>query len=270
MKIIHLTDTHFGYTGQKIYQRSPQPALTKAVESINREHSDAEMVVITGDLAHAGHPEAYTNLQSTLSKLVIPYHLVIGNHDHRPTLAETFSNFEFDENGFAQKVIQTERGVFILLDTVKEGTHAGTYCEQRFQWLKQQIDSANGQPVYLFMHHAPFDTGIPAMDAISLDKAHGEQLGNLLTQHSNIKHLFFGHYHRPIAGQWRGIAFSTLRSMNHQVRLDLNDEVMIQGNFEEPQYCVVLLESDRTVIHYHDYMHESEEFEIGSPLEAHV
>ncbi|GAL24549.1 hypothetical protein JCM19239_2003 [Vibrio variabilis] len=51
MKIIHLTDTHLGYVGQKIYQRSPILALEKAVESINLEHSDAEMLIITGDLA---------------------------------------------------------------------------------------------------------------------------------------------------------------------------------------------------------------------------
>ncbi|GEA59127.1 phosphodiesterase [Vibrio comitans] len=270
MKIIHLTDTHFGYTGQKIYQRSPKNALEKAVESINLEHGDADMLIITGDLAHAGHPEAYANLQSTLSQLSIPYHLVIGNHDDRPTLSKTFSTFEFDENGFAQKCIQTEQGLFILLDTVKEGTHAGYYCEKRFDWLKTQLEANAGQSVYLFMHHAPFDTGIPAMDAISLDKTHSLQLGELLDHYSNVKHIFFGHYHRPIAGQWRGIAFSTLRGMNHQVRLDLHDKHMIQGNFEEPQYCVVLLENDRTLVHYHDYMYETEEFEIGNPLEAHI
>ncbi|MDK9760090.1 metallophosphoesterase [Vibrio sp. D173a] len=110
MKIIHLTDTHLGYTGQEIYQRSPIPALEKAIKSINQEHTDAEMLVITGDLAHAGHPEAYQNLKSILEKLTIPYHLVIGNHDDRPTISELFHDFELDENGFAQKVITTKKG----------------------------------------------------------------------------------------------------------------------------------------------------------------
>ena len=270
MKIIHLTDTHLGYTGQEIYQRSPIPALEKAIKSINQEHSDAEMLVITGDLAHAGHPEAYQNLKSILEQLTIPYHLVIGNHDDRPTISELFHDFKLDENGFAQKVITTEKGLFILLDTVIEGTHAGYYCETRFAWLEEQLAKANNTPVYVFMHHAPFDTGIPAMDVISLKKSHGERLGDLFDKYNTVKHLFFGHYHRPIAGQWRGIAFSTLRGMNHQVRLDLHRDNMIQGCFEEPQYCVVLLEDDRTLIHYHDYMHQSDHFDIGNPVKAHI
>lgn len=270
MKIIHLTDTHFGYNGQLIYNRSPLPALEKAVASVNAEHADAEMMIITGDLAHAGHPEAYQNLHETLSKLAIPYHLVIGNHDDRPTLSELFDNFKVDSNGFAQQVIKTEKGVFILLDTVQEGTHAGVYCEQRFQWLNEQLKTYKDQVVYVFMHHAPFDTGIPSMDLISLDKAAGVQLGDILVQHGNVKHIFFGHYHRPIAGQWRNIAFSTLRGMNHQVALDLTRLDVIPGCDEEPQYCVVLLEDDRTVVHYHDFMHKNEKFDLGKPTESDV
>ncbi|GAL20615.1 3',5'-cyclic-nucleotide phosphodiesterase [Vibrio maritimus] len=272
MKIIHLTDTHLGYIGQKIYQRSPVIALEKAVESINQEHSDAEMLIITGDLAHAGHPEAYETLEKTLSELTIPYHLVIGNHDDRAVLSEIFPTFELDENGFGQKVIETQKGVFILLDTMIEGTHAGVYCEQRLDWLENEISKADAanRPVYLFMHHAPFDTGIPALDVIGLEKQASARLADIFDEFGNIKHLFFGHYHRPIAGSWRGVAFSTLRSMNHQVRLDMHCESMIQGCFEEPQYCVVLLQDDATVVHYHDYMHSSEHFDIGDPLKAHV
>ncbi len=270
MKIIHLTDTHFGHTGQMIYQRSPVPALKNAVASINAEHGDAEMVVITGDLAHAGHPDAYANLAQTLSELNMPYHLVIGNHDHRPTVSEFFKDFKLDENGFAQQAIAIKNGLFLLLDTVKEGTHAGYYCQQRFEWLERQLTQAGDTPVYLCMHHAPFDTGIPSMDVIGLDKQHSRQLGELLAGFPQVKHIFFGHYHRPIAGQWNGIAFSTLRSMNHQVRLNMNEADMIFGCFEEPQYCVVLLKEDRTLVHYHDYMHSSEHFEIGAPHSAEV
>ncbi len=268
MKIIHLTDTHLGYHDQKIYNRDPLPALEKAIKSINSEHSDAAMMVITGDLAHSGHPDAYQILHSALSKLTIPYHLVIGNHDDRAVISTLFPDFKLDEYGFAQKVIETEKGAFILLDSVEPGTHAGVYSSERFEWLQNKLTQYKKKPVYIFMHHAPFDTGIPAMDLISLDKQHSIKLGDMLESHGQVKHLFFGHYHRPIAGQWRGIAFSTLRGTNHQGVLDLYQSDVISACFEEPQYCVVLLEDDRTLVHYHDYMHVHDTFDLGSPTDA--
>lgn len=268
MKFIHLTDPHFGYEGQEIYQRDPTHALERAIDSINKEHSDAQMVVITGDLAHSGHPDAYTRLFTRLEKLQIPYYLIIGNHDHRPTLAKLFNDFVLDEYGFAQQVIKTQQGRFLLLDTVQEGTHAGVYCAQRFAWLKQQLEEAKDENIYIFMHHAPFATRLAAMDTIGLEPTHSQQFAELLSNYPNVKHIFFGHYHRPIAGQWQGIAFSTLRSMNHQVRLDFNNQQMILGCFEEPQYCVVFLQKEQTLVHYHDYMHQNAKFDIGSPTET--
>lgn len=268
MKIIHLTDTHFARFGQEVYGRSPLLALEKAVKSINAEHRDAEMMIVTGDLAHSGDYEAYQGLFHVLSKLLIPYYLVMGNHDSRTGMKSVFKDLPVDKSGFIQYGIRAGERLFLLLDTVEAGTHAGFYCGKRFQWLQEQLASS-GQDIYIFMHHAPFDTGIPSMDKIGLDKQQAERLGDLLVSCRRVKHIFFGHYHRPVSGQWRGIPFSALRSMNHQVRLDLRCESVIPGCFEEPQYCVVLLKGDRTIVHYHDYMHQSRRFEIGSPLTAH-
>jgi 3',5'-cyclic AMP phosphodiesterase CpdA len=95
------------------------------------------------------------------------------------------------------------------------------------------------------MHHPPFDIGHPLMDLIKLDDAEG--FAALLKGHS-IRHIFFGHAHRTISGQWRGIPFSALPSLNHQLPL-VGGSVPTVYSDEPPMYAVVLLEDDRTIVH---------------------
>lgn len=100
------------------------------------------------------------------------------------------------------------------------------------------------------------------MDRIGLLETRPFQAA-LQGQTHRIKHLFFGHIHRPIFSSWRGIPFSTMRGTNHQVALRLDDTVKIPGSHEPPQYSVVLLNDDAVTIHVHDFLDGSERFWLG-------
>lgn len=205
MKFIHLTDTHVVQREKTLYGGDPVARLAQAVFSINAEHSDANFVVLTGDVAHWGDEEAYTAARDELSKLTVPLHLLIGNHDEGPALSNSFPEVPRDENGFFQAGFDTEMGRCLLLDTKASGTHAGAYCEQRRAWLSKELAATDG-PVFLFMHHPPFPVGIKAMDGIMMQDA--EAFSEVLAPHrSRIRHLFFGHVHRAIFGNWRGTSF---------------------------------------------------------------
>ncbi|MFT6913809.1 MAG: Icc protein [Motiliproteus sp.] len=256
MKLIHFTDTHLCLPGQTLYGTSPLERLNTCIDSINSEHNDADLCIITGDLAHRGEPAAYQQLDDALSRLRVPYQLVIGNHDDRDLLAEQFPTIERDANDFMQSAHQCAAGTLLLMDTVKAGTHAGAYCEQRQQWLAEQLEQAQGD-IFLFMHHAPFKTGLKAMDQIGMDPDDRIALKRLIEAHGRVRHLFFGHYHRPITGTWAGMGFSTLRGMNHQTVLDMDNDQAVQINHEPPAYAIALLEPDQIVIHSHDFMDSS-------------
>ena len=115
-------------------------------------------------------------------------------------------------------------------------------------------------PVFLFMHHPPFKTGIASMDRIMLHDA--EAFHDVIAPHkARIRHLFFGHVHRAIFGTWRGISYSGMRGLNHQVALELNGAAdRIAANFEPPAYGVVLLSDDQVTVHLHDFADRSERF----------
>ena len=266
MKLIHFTDTHLCLPGQTLYGTSPLERLNACIESINSEHSDADLCIITGDLAHRGETAAYQQLNEALSRLRVPYQLVIGNHDDRDLLAAQFPTIQRDVNGFMQSVHHCEAGTLLLLDTVKAGTHAGAYCEKRQHWLAEQLEQAHGD-VFLFMHHAPFKTGLKAMDMIGIDRDDGIAMKRLIQAHGRARHMFFGHYHRPISGAWAGMSFSTLRGMNHQVVLDMHNDQALKLNHEPPAYAIALLEPDQIVIHCHDFMDSSRCFTSGDEPE---
>ena len=266
MKIIHFTDTHFIPAGKTLYGRDPATALERCIADINRNHPDAARCVITGDLTHWGEPEAFDHLKQHLDQLKVPLRLLVGNHDNRDVFRQWFGDHPYDENGFIQTVEDLPVGRFIYLDTNKPGHHEGWYCEQRMQWLEEQFAAAKGKDLYLFMHHPPFDIGIPALDRISLVQK--EAFSEVVKPHRDqIRHLFFGHIHRPLAGSWLGIPMSSLRAMNHQVQLDLTNAAL-KGNFEPAAYCVVLFRDDALIVHTHDFMDSSPKFDMAcSPVQ---
>jgi len=88
------------------------------------------------------------------------------------------------------------------------------------------------------------------MDLIPLED--GEGFGALLAG-KDVRHLFFGHAHRTISGQWRGIPFSALPSLNHQLPL-VGGSVPTVYSEEPAMYAVVLIENDCTIVHADAYL----------------
>lgn len=264
MKFIHLTDTHVIGGGRILYGSDPARRLKLAVDSINSEHGDAAFAIVTGDLTHWGDKSAYEVFAEQIGQLTMPVHLMVGNHDDTTAFVGHFPNTQRDANGFVQYAFDTPFGRAICLDTKQERSHAGAYCQPRLDWLRDQLTQTKGS-FLLFMHHPPFKVGIAAMDAIMMLDA--EAFHEVIAPHKErIRHLFFGHVHRAIFGDWRGVSFSCMRGLNHQVALDLSaDPGDIAGNLENPAYGVVLLDEDCVTVHMHDFSDQSPRFSLNAP-----
>ena len=258
-KFIHITDTHLVPPGQLLYGLNPIDRLALCVGDVNRNQADAALAVLTGDLCHKGEPEAYAALKRELDKLAMPYHLLMGNHDDRASLRSAFPQVKADENGFIQYTLEMGEGVLgICLDTNEPGKPWGTFCDKRGAWLRRTLDAAGERPVIIFIHHPPFKVRLRRMDDISLlEPGHFTEA---VKGRTNIRHMFFGHLHRPVAGSWRGIPISTLRATSHQVALDFVIEGRIAGSHEPPAYGVCLLEGDQMIVHMHDYLDRTNTF----------
>ncbi|WP_449370153.1 phosphodiesterase [Thiomonas sp.] len=274
MKLIHLTDTHLTTPGRTLYGIDPLARLQAAVAHIARQHADAELCVVTGDLTHWGEDAAYASLRECLQMLPMPVLPLIGNHDDRGRFRAAFPETPVDDNGFVQWTQDTSAGRFILLDTVigdadPRRPSAGYFDPRRIDWLRAQLDraQADATPVFLFMHHPPFGVGIAAFDDINLVAEDARAFGALLREYGpirgQIRHLFFGHIHRPISGSWHGIPFSTLPATAHQSGLDFLAETD-RFTHEAPGYGVVLITPEQVTVHISDFLYRGPQIDPGS------
>jgi 3',5'-cyclic-AMP phosphodiesterase len=262
MRFIHLTDLHLTAAARPLYGIDPSERLRIAVRDINTRFSDAEFMIVTGDLAHRGEPDAYRVLYETLENLKIPVYLGIGNHDRRARFHERFPDSARDSKGFVQYVFSKAGYNFIMLDSVDEGRPSGTLCADRLDWLRHALASPPDRGTFLFLHHAPIALGIPDLDDIGLENATG--FGDILEEAGHVKHIFFGHVHRPAGGVWRGISFSAQRSLVNQSALNMTRDGGILDNLEPPAYSVVeVSKSGDIVVNLHEFMDESPTFYIS-------
>ena len=78
----------------------------------------------------------------------------------------------------------------------------------------------------------------------------------LIAGRGNVRHIFFGHAHRPISGNWRGISFSSLRGMRMECALvqDAADPAL----FSCPRgiYACVAVDDEQIIINDVDLMIE--------------
>lgn len=246
MKFVHFTDLHLVAPAERLWGFDPLLRFEHCLADIVTNHRDAQFCVITGDLAERGELSAYTALKDRLAAFPLPCHLLIGNHDDRKNFRRVFGDVRCDGNGFVQSSITVEGHKLLFIDTVKDGaSSAGVYSEQRQQWLARELAQTGDMPVLLFMHHPPFSIGHALMDSIKLEQP--EKFEVILAGY-DIRHIFFGHAHRAVSGMWRGISFSGLPSLVHQLPLTAGSVPTVYSD-EPAMYSVVHVEDDRTIVH---------------------
>ena len=215
MRIALFTDLHYR---QELPSEAIDPDDSLAAGLAHAvKHGNPDHIVFCGDVTHVGDERSYLQLKERLATLATPYTLLIGNHDRREVFQKFFPDTARDNNGFVQSVMDVEGHRLIFLDTLNAPPydypryHMGHLCEARLNWLSDQLAGAGDRACIIFMHHPPHDTGIVAMDALKL--TNGEQFYERILPYNNVKHIICGHVHRTISGSYKGIPFSTFKSM---------------------------------------------------------
>ncbi|MRI33006.1 phosphodiesterase [Endozoicomonas sp. OPT23] len=258
-RIIHFSDPQIVPAGEMNYDIDPQARLKLCIDAILSHTSDVDACFITGDLTHWGETKAYTVLKQELDRLPFPVYMMMGNHDHRQSFLSVFNDHPVCDQGFIQYALDMPCGRFICLDTLDKGKRGGILCEQRLVWLEGELNSTS-EPVYLFMHHPPFDVGLPNMDKDKL--ANSDEFLKVIKPHKHrIRHIFFGHLHRSVSGSWQGVSYSCPPSPVHQTPLELENAKPGYVSPEPPVYQLVDIhndsDGDRVVVHSHHFLHDA-------------
>lgn len=262
---IQLSDLHLPEPGALLYGLDPFARLDAAIADILARHGPGsacpvDFAVLSGDLADRGDPAAYRALAVRLARLPFPSHLMVGNHDDRGALLAAFPATKSIAGGFIQDAFQTDAGRVILLDTLCPGAAHGELCAGRLAWLDAELSRSSG-PVLLFMHHPPVAIGIASIDRLRLADA-AALLGVLGPYKARVRHIFCGHVHRPVFGQWHGMNFSAVRGLGHQLALDFTATSNFPGCLEPPCYALVRASEAELVVHLHDFLDRSATFNL--------
>ena len=255
-KVIVFTDIHID-VDQRPDAPNAEDRLRAGIQHVMAHQSDADRVIITGDLTHHGDIASYERLRALLTPLKLPTHLMLGNHDNRENFLHVFPDTATDPNGFVQCVIDTPDTRLVLLDTLfgppydYPASHAGKLCDQRLNWLEHAMTGTEN-PCVLFMHHPPMPTGFAAMDSIMLQDAGA--FYEATNRAGGARHLICGHIHRTISGTHRGLSYSMFKSFVGQmpmnfVTIDTKTEV-----HEPPAYGILLTTSQGLVVHFEDFL----------------
>ena len=167
MLMAQITDTHVRRKGDLLHHMiHTGRELRRAVAAINSLRPRPDFVVATGDLVDRGKAKEYRRLHAILDELAVQYFLVAGNHDDPAGLRDEFREHRYlPRTGPLCYVVESRPVRLIALDTTRGRKPGGGLDAARLHWLDERLLEAPAVPTLIAMHHPPFDTGIPPVDA---------------------------------------------------------------------------------------------------------
>lgn len=222
MIVAQISDPHIRAEGKRAYGRvDTAQHLANCIAALNGLDPRPDIVVLTGDLVHAGGPAEYANLARLLAPLDIPLYVITGNHDDRDQMRAIFGGQGYlpMDGAFLHYTVEDYRLRLVALDTLVPGKGGGELCAARLDWLDARLGEQPDRPTLVLMHHPPFRTGLFYMDLQGLKDR--EAFAAVIARHPQVERILCGHLHRSIQARVGGTLASTAPATGHQFALDL-------------------------------------------------
>lgn len=208
--IAHISDTHLLAGGKLQYGVvDTVQHLQMALDRLSRIDPVPQAIVLTGDLADRGEPEAYAQLRSMIEPAAAAMDAQVvwcmGNHDDRTAYARSL--FGADPTADVMDRVYDVDGLRIVaLDTSVPNYHHGEITDEQYAWLASVLAEPAPLGTVLAMHHPPIAIPmLPAAAIIELDNQ--ERLAAALAG-TDVRMILGGHFHYSSYGTFAGIPVS--------------------------------------------------------------
>ncbi|NJI58725.1 phosphodiesterase [Microbacterium oxydans] len=207
--LIHVSDPHFLAEGARLGGRYDVEAnFARTLDAIKAVHPHPSAIVVTGDLADLGEPDAYRRLRNAVEpvadELDAPIIWVAGNHDERPALRAGLLDAEPTEDPVTG-IWDLDGLRLIALDTSVPGWHHGDVDQGQLSWLADALADPAPHGTLLAMHHPPLPSHLPLFDILEL--RHQDELAEVI-RGTDVRGILAGHLHYSSQGTFAGVPVS--------------------------------------------------------------
>jgi 3',5'-cyclic AMP phosphodiesterase CpdA len=206
--LVHLSDTHF-LAGRKAQfgRVDTDRGLAEALGRLRAELDRADLIVITGDVADLGEPDAYERVAALVEPaaeaLGAELLWVMGNHDEREPFSRRLLGTESAEP--LDRVLTIGGLRVIALDSTVPGYHHGELTDSQLTWLADVLAEPAPHGTVLAMHHPPLPTRVKIMGLVELRESH--RLAEVIRD-TDVRAILAGHLHYSTFGTFAGVPVS--------------------------------------------------------------
>ncbi len=221
MLIAQISDPHVRPAGV-LYQGvvDSNRMLEEAIAHLHALDRRPDLVLLTGDLVDEGRPEEYAQARRLLATLEVPLLVMPGNHDHREHFRAAFADHGYlPATGALHYCIDDHPVRIVALDVCVPGLHHGLADAEGLAWLERTLEADRTRPTLLMLHHPPFMSGIPYMDAYRCIDT--EPLEAVVRAAGNVERVLCGHVHRGMLRRWAGTVVCSAPSTTTEIALRL-------------------------------------------------
>lgn len=206
LTLIQVSDTHICPDGELLRDvvdtfATLQTAFRTVLSSGSRVHG----LLLTGDLANDGKPEAYRRLTSVVAPaaeaLGAEVVYAMGNHDDRAAFRAELSSTS-DGPGPVDSVHWIEGVRVVVLDSTTPGRPEGRLEPGQLDWLEAQLAEPAPRGSILVVHHPPLPSPVPSVHLLRLHDTEG--LAAALAG-TDVRMIITGHAHHTGCGALAGI-----------------------------------------------------------------
>lgn len=207
--LLHLSDTHLLGGGRRLYGSvDAADHLAELLAELEASDGRPEAIVVTGDLADRGEPDAYDRLRRMVepvaARIGAKVIWVMGNHDDRGAFREVL----LAEQASARPIdrVYDINGLRVItLDSTVPGEHWGEVTDAQLDWLAEELSVRAPHGTILAMHHPPLPSVLDLAVAVELRDQAG--LAEVLFG-SDVRSIIAGHLHYSSTGTFAGIPVS--------------------------------------------------------------
>lgn len=170
--------------------------LQRVLDVLRHDFSSAELLIVSGDLAHDELLETYKVLRELLADWLPKLRVIPGNHENRSFMRQVFGDQVMavgDRNVFADSIGGWR---LIGLDSQLVDEVRGQLGDPQRDWLARELAAEPHRPTAIFLHHPPLAIGTGWLDEIGVEDA--EPFLSLLQRSPQVKFVCCGHIHHEM------------------------------------------------------------------------